>query len=315
MKHCAEKTSAGPQRRRYDPLPDRRRLLRKIALFLTLAVCCAVFQACASAKPSEQKAPEKDPFSDFPALYREEAKRFENIGDLPNALFRWKIVSSFLPEDDEARESAKRLQAQIEKEADARFSKGTHYFEKGDLHAARKEFLLVLEVDPSHQGALEYLAQKLKKDNFLTYEAVENDSLESVARKVYKDPRLQELVAHFADLKQGERIEPGAKLRLPGIDSLPKPKKRYPKTAANLDRARNFLKEKKYSEAISAAQTYLKSRPKDEEALFIIDYSTYQIGVRLFREKKYAEAETMLKKLEPGYRNVDQLLEFIRRSR
>ena len=315
MKHCAEKTSACPQRRRYDLLPDHARLLRKIAMLLALAVSCAVFQACASAKPPENKAPESDPFSDFPALYREEAKHFENAGNLPDALFRWKIVASFLPEDSQARESVKRLEAQIEKQADTRFFKGAQYFEKGDLQAARKEFLRVLEVDPSHQGALGYLSQKLEHDNFITYETKQNDTPESVARQVYKDPRLKELVAYFADLKTQGPIEPGARLRLPRFDSPPKPKKRYPKTAASLDRARNFLKEKKYREAISAARKYLNRRPKDEEALFIIDYSTYQIGVRLFREKKYAEAEKMLKKLEPGYRNVDQLLEFIRRSR
>jgi outer membrane protein assembly factor BamD (BamD/ComL family) len=272
-----------------------------------------LLEACAvKQKPPIEPLEEEDQFSEFPKKYRQQALDYESIGDLQNSLYCWKIVASFLPYDEEADRSIKRLKGRINTQAKKHFNKGEKFFNKGAYEAARKEFLYVIALDPNHKKTLEYLKFRLNDDNYIYYKTKEGESLSDIAFSVYRDKQMKGLVAYFSGLEDGDKIAAGQKLKLPKAIKL-KRKRRFSPEAASLNKAKASMNNKDYKKALALAKNYLKNHPDDKEALSIIDYSSYQLAVELFRKKDFVNAQILLKTLNPDYRNVEQLLNFIQK--
>lgn len=162
----------------------------------------------------------RDPFQAFPQKYRQEALEDERNQDLRKALFYWKVVRSFLPEDREAGKRIESLEQQMGIEAEKHFRKGLDLFRMKSIPSAQKEFLIALAYNPDHAAALDYLKHQLPDPGYIVYETKEGDTLKGIAKGVYKDPEKDFLIAYFGDLGSGGGIKPARILKLPVIEPI-----------------------------------------------------------------------------------------------
>jgi tetratricopeptide (TPR) repeat protein len=270
---------------------------------------------------------EKDSFSDFPERYRLKAREDEKRGDLPKAVKGWEVVKSFLPTDPEAGEKIAQLKGQISAAADKHFRKGVSYFGTHSNSSARKEFLLTLYLKPDHVEAIQYLKEKLVGEDFLTYEVKRGDTIKEVARKIYKDPQKDFLIAYFNGLKIDGRIEPPMILKMPFLNFAPAktPPIRPPKAADPipeitldtkeiLGKARTTYQEGDYQESTALAEKALKYDPANKETHELLNASYYQWGKQLSRERKYHEALEAFNRVDPAYKDVNFQLAYNRKQ-
>ena len=194
-------------------------------VFVSLLVGCAALQQPAVRVDIAPESGE-DPFRIFPDTYRTRALEHEKQGELRQALFAWKIVRSFKPDDPESLEKIEHLQKRIQAVADTHFQKGLDYLNKGSPQAARKEFLLTLTCNPEHEEALVYLKTKTAEPDYTTYEIRKGDTIGDIAKRMYGDPGKDFLVAYFNDLGSNDQLKPGMVLKLPILEPEPKPEAR-----------------------------------------------------------------------------------------
>jgi tetratricopeptide (TPR) repeat protein len=269
----------------------------------------------------------KDPFSDFPERYRLKAREDEKRGDLPKAVKGWEVVKSFLPTDPEAGEKIAQLKEQVSAAVDEHFKRGLSYVRSHSYHLARKEFLFTLYLKPDHAEAIQYLKEKLVGEDFLTYEVKKGDTIKEVARKIYKDPQKDFLIAYFNGLKIDGPIEPPMILKMPFLDlppvkktSIGSPKAADPIPEITLDtkeilgKARTTYQEGDYQESAALAEKVLKYDPANKETHELLNASYYQWGKQLSRERKYHEALEAFNRVDPRYKDVNFQLAYNRKQ-
>ena len=263
----------------------------------------------------------KDPFSDFPERYRSKARENEKGGDLPKALQAWEIVKNFIPADEEAEKKIAQLQEQISAAADQHFQKGLAFFQSRSYALARNEFLCALYLRPDHGEAIHYLKQEMAGEDIFSYEVKKGDTIKKVARKFYKDPRKDFLIAYFNGLKVDSRLEPPLILRMPIVDSpLPERKSTPAKKAADLKpemaieikeilgKARGAYQVKNYLESAALTAKILEYDPANRECRGLRNASFYQLGKKFSQEKKYQEALEAFHHVDSGYKDVSTQL-------
>jgi hypothetical protein len=173
---------------------------------------------CAGQPISRKEPVSLSIFQIFPQKYRQKALEYERSQKLPTALFCWKVVHSFLPNDREASEKIAGLEKWMRKEAEEHFQKGLDSFHKKSIHEAQKEFLIALTCNPDHPAALDYLKHRLPESEYILYETKEGDTLKKIAREIYKDPGKDFLIGYFNDLGSGVGVKSGKTIKLPVLD-------------------------------------------------------------------------------------------------
>lgn len=190
-------------------------------LLLALFGCTELPRVIVVQRP--EKPPEKeDLFKGVPETYRAKAIEREKAGELQQALFAWKIVHGFNPDDTESSQNIQALTKQAQALADNHFQKGVEFLGRNAQHAARRELLMALAYNPEHREALDYLRQKAVDPDVTVYEVKQGDTVAAIAQKIYRDPGKDFVVAYFNDLGITDQLRPGAALRLPVIDAEPK---------------------------------------------------------------------------------------------
>jgi hypothetical protein len=190
-----------------------------LSLILLLIIGCA-------GQPISRKEPVPvSAFQIFPQKYRQKALEYERSQESSKALFSWKVVRNFLPDDREALERIAALEKWMQKEAEGHFQKGLDSFHKKSIHEAQKEFLIALTYDPNHTAALDYLKHRLPEFEYILYKTKEGDTVKRIAGEIYKDPEKGFLIEYFNDLVSGAGLKPGMALKLPviGPDVVAKP--------------------------------------------------------------------------------------------
>lgn len=162
---------------------------------------------------------EKDPFQGFPEKYRLKAIELGKGEELRKALFYWKVVRNFTPDDADASERIEVLEARIRTESEKHFLRGLNYSLQSSIQAARKEFLIALTYNPEHVQALDYLKHKLNDPDYLLYESKGGETLKRISQDIYKDPEKDFLIAYFNDLESRDPLKPGMALKLPIVAS------------------------------------------------------------------------------------------------
>jgi tetratricopeptide (TPR) repeat protein len=298
--------------------------LRGLMMLMILVILLALGCAALPTKPSE-KALEKDSFSVFPERYRKQALEYEKNGELPRVLQCWEIVNAFQPADEEVNKKIATLKTQIHILADQHFKKGISYYQSRSIPIARKEFLITLYYEPEHREALSYIKNRLNEEDYLRYEVAPQDTLKEIARKVYRDPQKDFLIAYFNDLGKDPKLTPRKILRLPLLDlssqpatpatdiqeAPPSPKEliAVPKDRkAMMDKAFAYFKVNKFKETVSITEEILLADPSNKAARDLTNASNYQMGKVLQQQKKYEEALEQFDRVEPGYRDVSDLI-------
>ena len=294
-----------------------------LALFFFSVCATATDQSQEPRPPSSLMGQEnvKDPFSDVPERYRSKARENEKGGDLPKALKAWEVVKNFIPADEEAEKKIAQLQEQISAAADQHFQKGLVFFQSRSYALARNEFLCALYLKPDHGEAIRYLKEEMAGEDIFSYEVKKGDTIKKVARKFYKDPRKDFLIAYFNDLKVDSRLEPPLILKMPIVDPPPPEKKPIPaKKAATLNsevaseiketlgKARGAYQGKNYLESAALTGKILEYDPANRECRELRNASFYQLGKIFSQEKKYQEALEAFHHVDSGYKDVSTQL-------
>jgi tetratricopeptide (TPR) repeat protein len=272
-----------------------------LIIFLTLFSCVGI------TKPSLTD----DHLKTFAEKYRSKALEHENQGDLPKALFSWKIVSRFTPQDLQASKAVRRLQQRMENEANNHYQKGVQFYRSGSRHSSRREFLMALACNPEHKEALNYLKNRFQKSENIIYVTKEGDTPKSIANTIYGDSRFEYLIAYFSGANILEAVRPGLSLNLPVIENPPPPKQPYSKKSVK--KATVLFNQGNYTEAITEAECILGQDPTDKKAYQILNESCYKLGVELFRKKQYEDAKEVFDDLGEDYKNVKQMLAYIQK--
>lgn len=177
---------------------------------------------CGCSTPSMKATFEDGSFSTFPEHYSKKAMEYEKTGDLYRSLQNWEIVRSFQAGDKEVEKKIENLKVKLNTLAEEHFNKGVAYYKNNNVRESRNEFLLVLQFNPEHKGALEYLKDRLAGEDFIMYEVKKDDTLKEIARKIYDDPQKDFLIAYFNDMGKDTKLIPETMLRIPVLESNPK---------------------------------------------------------------------------------------------
>ena len=263
---------------------------------------------------------EEDRFKELVSRHAEKAAEYEKKGDLRKALQSWEIVYDFKPDDGKVLNQINYLKSQIQKAASDHYNKGVAYFQNNSMKAALKEFLLALSLNPDHKEALDYVKYKMNWDGFIVYEVKKGDTAKGIAQKVFNDSAKDFLIAYFNDLSKEARLAPGMTIVLPSLKAnqvMPEiaisdeEPAEYINVKQEIRKARDFFGAKKYQQSASTAEKILEYDPVNKDAMDLKNASYYEMGGMLRNEKKYAEALAVFNNVDPDYKDVRQITDFI----
>jgi tetratricopeptide (TPR) repeat protein len=300
-------------------------------------------EAAAPTDPHLRRERAPDPFSLLVEELRREARELEAGGSPRQALEKWKVVSAFDPRDDEAARQVDDLGDRLKTSADRHFHQGVSFLEGGKVKKARRELLLALADYPGHGEALDLLKNGLAPDT-RPHRVGEGETLETIALGAYGDPGGAVLIARLNDLSPGDGVEPGRILQLPlfedgapktagdaaggepasggkpATEALAEEAEAYieetgpPPEGKEVTLARGYLDEGSYEKAIDAAGTIPVGDLSGEGLRELLDASYYGLGRKQQREKRYREALESLGKVDPGYRDVGEVVSAVEKT-
>jgi tetratricopeptide (TPR) repeat protein len=297
-----------------------------------------------------EKAPEKVSLPPFPQRYLDLAEGYERTGELRRALLCWEVLQSLQPGNGEAAKKIADLKARTSILADQHFKQGLIYHKNNSVPAARREFSLALYYNPEHAEALTYLKVKLNEEDCTYYEVKPGDTLREIARKIYNDPQKDFLIAYINHLGKDPKLVPKTVLLLPILDAsqvkavvettempmdpkeiLAEPKdskeavepqdskevketKEGRETREMMAKAEIQFKTNKFKETAIITEDILSIDPTNKQARDLKNASYYQMGKMLSTQKKYQEALDQLARVEPGFRDVSDLVVVAKRQ-
>jgi tetratricopeptide (TPR) repeat protein len=314
---------------------------RRVATGLALVV---LLGACATAPPPRvaeaPRAPEPTPAppavrpepaplpgQTLAAQHRDRARQLEGEGQLRRARDEWKIALTIAPDDVEARNGLRALEARIEGEVTARIREGRAALARGVTAEARRKFLAALALDPGNRAAFEALQAEVREPEFIAHTVRAGDTLASLAQRYYGDRGRGEVIAETNQLTAGARLAAGTRLRIPEIPGVPfvVPEARQPQDAGRapgappetpeinplLAEARESFDKGDLVAALGDVDRFLASDPRSREGLDLKKAVLYRQGKNQFAQRKYSDSYrtlTQLAKLQPEYEDSASLL-------
>ncbi len=144
------------------------------------------------------------------------------------------------------------------------------------------------------------------------------DTAKGIAQKVFNDSSKDFLIAYFNDLNKEARLEPGMTIALPSLKAIqvaPEIADEEPSEYINIKqeirKARDYFGAKKYQQSASTADKILEYDPVNKDAMDLKNASYYKIGGMLRNEKKYAEALAVFNNVDPDYKDVRRISDFL----
>ena len=258
-----------------------------------------------SKKTSDKASQSKAAFS--PSYYMEKATAYEKNDELQTALFYLKIAGALSPDDWDIADKISDLESTVVHKSLEHLQKGVNFFKNKQFKEARYHFLTALRYDPDNKEALDYLQNRLIPKEYIPYRVSENDTLNSISEKFYKNPEKAFLIVYFNDLKPDTDPLPGTLLKLPILESkFIRPTLNIPK---ELLKAENLFKKRHYKAVASITERILQNDPTNPTAVDLKNSAYYQVGLQLSREKKYGEAIDMFKKITPESEVVNKSIQ------
>ena len=248
-----------------------------------------------SKETSDKASRGKGVFS--PSDYIEKATAHEKNDELQTALFYFKVAGALSPDDPDIADKISDLESTVVHKSLEHLQEGVNFFKNKQFKEARYHFLTALRYDPDNKKALDYLQNKLIPKEYIPYRVSENDTLNSISEKFYKNPEKAFLIVYFNDLKPDTGPLPGTLLKLPILASkFIQPTLNIPE---ELLKAESLLKKRQYEAVASITERILQNDPTNPTAVDLKNSADYQVGLKLSREKKYGEAIDMFKKITP----------------
>lgn len=281
-------------------------------LALTLSACTT------SSIQNNDQIEESFKYEEIVLKQKERARSFEDSGDLYKAFVCLSIVAELRPADKVSLTKITELRERLRKKVERHFKLGLDYYQEGSMKAARKEFLIVLNHDPSHSLALDYLKKGFSPE-FKRYQVKLGDTLRTVALGEYNDEDLDFLLAEMNALSLDAELIPGTELNIVQVEP---PRYKSPDdtdpTATdyqnvtslghdkNSENALYKCNGKKHEECAGLAINILMDDPNNMEARTLLNKSLYAISEDLIAEQQYYDALDTLKKIDNSYRDVQE---------
>ena len=209
--------------------------MKKISTYIIcLAVISAFFSGCATFKEEkEERELITVPTSKKGIMLL--AKKYEEERQFKKALNALKEARKLDPRDRELAARVENLGRGLDNAVRERLKKGEYYFRKGDHAKARKEFLLVLFLDPEQHAALNYLRKlsdvptpgKVKKGwiqsdiktkGYTIHTLQKGESLSMLAHMYYGNKMKYGIIAGFNNIKNLNRVFVGQKIKIPILE-------------------------------------------------------------------------------------------------
>ncbi|HEU4438828.1 MAG TPA: LysM peptidoglycan-binding domain-containing protein [Methylomirabilota bacterium] len=318
-----------------------------MAAALALGGCASTggdASAPAAAKPAPAAAAARDPLA---ARHRQQAEALERDGQLRRAAEEWKIALTISPEDAQAREGLRALQAKIAQQVAERIDEGRKALARGVQVEARRKFLSALAVDPGNRAAFDLLQNDTREVEFITHTVRAGDTLTALAQRYYGDRSRSEVIWETNHLPPNPRLAVGTTLKIPEIPGVPfvhaearKPpvvaavptpdvprpapatpaapaaaapaKEEFvPEVNPLLAEAREALDRSDYADALGNVDKYLAGKPGDREGITLKKQALYGQAKSQMEAKQYPESIqslTLLTRLQPDYEDAPALL-------
>jgi tetratricopeptide (TPR) repeat protein len=298
---------------------------RQVAALILTALAVA---GCASA-PATKPEEGRPAFSTLAARFAEMAVASEKSGDLQGAIREWKVVASLSPGNAQAEAKVISLTAEATRKSAAHLQQGVAAYKRGAIEEARKEFILTLVADPGNKEAVEYLKVRLAEDA-TAYTVTKGETLETIAKKVYGDPKGAAVIAAVNGLKGGVAPSSGQVLLLPlpekeagaapeagavwNPEAEEKAPPEVPPAAAPpaapspseelLARAQTQFKGGAFADAAATAGKVAKDDPAYPRAAELVASSLWALAEKQVAEEKFSEALETYRKIDPARRDV-----------
>jgi tetratricopeptide (TPR) repeat protein len=259
------------------------RSLLLVALFMAILTGCAnskqgVWKQMITVLESRQNR--------FVEARLQEAREHEKKGDRVKALEQYKIALTVDPSRQEAIEGRSRLEAILESSAQEHYKKGLEQKRLGKYVQARQQFLTSLRLRPDYAEALEMLTslRAPQAKGYIAHKIQPGESISRLAATYYGDPRKFPIIASYNNLSDPAVVSPGQEIRIPELEGM------------DLSAHKGYRKEGGAEKTGGDLQS--KGEEPDLKRIAEDQAITYrELGLELFKEKRYEEALAELNKV------------------
>ncbi|MBT8338985.1 MAG: hypothetical protein HKP58_08920, partial [Desulfatitalea sp.] len=267
--------------------------------FLILIVLAALAWGCTLSLARKQP-PSAGNMPSTATAYRERAAAFEQQDQLQQALLAWRVAAQLDPQDEHIPGRINALETTISARAAEHWRKGLDLFQSGDHEAARRQFLIVLRYDPSHEKAFFYLKTLLNRTDQTVYIVKPGDSLIRIAKQAYADPTKGYTIAYFNNRNPENPLYVGETLLLPNLpQGYLLPRKDVDALVAS---AKKALARKQFQQVLPLVDKIEGLSPGNAQAKSLGDIARFQLGNNLMQKKKYFSAIEHFKQVSPGFK-------------
>ncbi len=231
------------------------------------------------------------PTSRFPDLEfktRARALSCEDRGELRQALYHWRILHGLLPEDRQAEKRIESLSHRLKSMAREHYLAGLELQREGNLSAAGNEFIEALAADPADEQAFTSL-QRITRPASINYQ--------SACMRIAPEPTARDVKR--LDYSSSTRREP---IRSPGLLKL------------WITKAECNLELEQYEKSLAQVKRALLIDPGNPDALRIKEMTIYREGKRELQQGNLSRAIKLLSRLNPDYRDVDEIKSLIEKQ-
>jgi tetratricopeptide (TPR) repeat protein len=251
-------------------------LLLLAALSVGIVPGCTDFQKII---PKEVIAGLENREGRFVKAHLQKAREREKGGDYVEALKQYEIALTVDPSCQEAMAGGSRLEALLKSSAEEHYKKGLELKRHGKYGQARQHFLTCLRLRPDYSEALKMLTplREPQTKGYIVHEIQPGESLSQLASDYYGDHTKFPIIASYNNLSEPAMVRVGQEVKIPEVEGM------------DLSSYKGYLKAGRPEESGEALQDRgdePDAKPEDMDQV-----STYrELGVELFKEKRYEEA-------------------------
>jgi tetratricopeptide (TPR) repeat protein len=209
----------------------------------------------------------------------QKAREYEKGGDYVEALKQYKIALTVDPSCQEAVAGGSRLEAILKSSAEEHYKKGLELKRQGKYGQARQHFLTCLRFRPDYPEALKMLIplREPRAKGYIVHEIQPGESLSQLATDYYGDHTKFSIIASYNNLSEPAMVRAGQEIKIPELEGM------------DLSAYKGYQEAGRPDEPEGALQD--RGDEPDAKPEDVDQVGTYrELGVELFKEKRYEEA-------------------------
>ena len=215
----------------------------------------------------------------------EQGKKYFLNGDLLSAHREFKNILTIVPGHEKAQDFLARTRVKVDEvvtinSINEHFNQGEMYYQTGELIRAKAEFENILEFDPEHQEAKEFLA-KIEKRFEEVLVSFLNQGIEYYEKGDYLNAvsELKKVLILNPHHLQAKKYITMVREKQRKIEKI----KRHQKTKRHYEKGVYLYEKKRFKEAIREFKKVLNTNPKYKKVKFYIVKSKNRVADRYFK--------------------------------